>query len=181
MLKKYLSVPDTNIRRLLTSKQHAMTNEISMKQIEIETSKDNVLIQIMKAVNMKHSFFPKDRAFDFFREKLEYMSIIDGVLVMNELIILSASLIHKLITILHEGNSSASSMVKLIQSLYIFKNINKYVHEFVSYCLSCQANVDTTTYEPNILTTLPRKSRRMVRHRFHKSNSWKRLHVSIHL
>jgi hypothetical protein len=147
--------PDKAIRKILIMNQAKFKQAITMESIANETSNDKILTVIKNAVINKFTFLPKERTFDFYREKLEYISIIDDVLVINELIILPHSLIQTVLSVLHEGHMSASSMKKLIHSLYIFKNVNKHVDEYVGYCLACQANVDTTSYEPNISTKLP--------------------------
>jgi hypothetical protein len=147
--------PDKAIRKVLLMNQTKLSPAITMEDIANETNTDQILKVIKNAVTKNFTFLPKEKTFDFYREKLENISIIDEVLVINELIILPTKLIQKVLNVLHEGHLSASSMKKLIHSLYVFKNINKNVDEFVSYCLACQANVDTTSYEPNISTELP--------------------------
>jgi hypothetical protein len=117
-------------------------NNVKHQSIADETSNDKILTIIKNAVINNFTFLPKERTFDFYREKLENISIIDDVLVINELIILPQSLIQTVLSVLHEGHMSVSSMKKLIHSLYIFKNVNKHVDEYVGYCLASQANVN---------------------------------------
>ncbi len=135
---------------------------INICDIVDATDEDSTLKHIKQAVVNKHTHLPKDKQFNFYREMLENISITSGMLTYfngeHELIILPDKLVQNAIGILHEGHMKANSVKKLMKSMYIFKHMDKTIEEFINFCIPCQANTDTTHFEPNISTDLAKEN-----------------------
>jgi len=135
---------------------------ITVEQLAKATQEDKTLKQIKEAILKKHTHLPKDKQFNFFRDMLDTMSIVEGMLTRfngdQEVIILPDNLIQNAIAILHEGHMKTNSVKKLMKSMYLFKGMDKAIEEYISFCLPCQANTNNTHFEPNISSVLPNEN-----------------------
>ena len=77
----------------------------------------------------------------------------DGIIMKSDQIVIPSSLQTAVIKYAHEGHLGINLCKRLLRNRCWFPSIDSMVEAEVKDCLACQANTDTTHFNPNIPTS----------------------------
>lgn len=129
---------------------------ISVEQMLEAISKDDELTRVKKLIISKFKVKKELFAINNFRYILAELSIAsNGLILRNDLLVIPKSLQQQVIDYAHEGHPGMVLVKRLLRSICWFPGMDKQIDNTIRSCIACQCNVDTTTTEPIIASTLP--------------------------
>ena len=135
-----------------------VTNDIpqslKLKEIRTATHCDPVLHDLCYAVKNKRAL--NDIKFKQYKNEAEELSVVKGVLLHGEKIVIPTSLQNKVLKIAHEGHQGLVKTKQFLISRVWFPRMDERVSGIVGPCVACQATVNTPSQEPVKSTELPK-------------------------
>lgn len=108
--------------------------QLTWDDVEVETAQDATLQEVISCLNSGK--WPKRlRSFEAVNKNLYN---INGVLVLNQKMVVPASLQEKVLKSAHGGHFGMNSMKRMLRVSVWWPSINKDVESFVKNCLTCQ-------------------------------------------
>ncbi len=145
---------DKHISNMLSVKHYIKS--ITINEIARETDKDTALKMLKEAIQNGYKTMPQSTKLEQFKSHYKDITLTnEGILMLNDRIIIPDALRSRLIELTHEAHAGKESCKKLIQSNYYFKDLNKMISDHCKFCVPCQAITDTSKYEPILPTTCP--------------------------
>ena len=131
--------------------QDQLPQAITRKLLRRETAKDETLIKLMEDINTG-----KCRpALHRYQQIFEELTVVDGLVVRGEQLIVPQALQAEVIQLAHEGHQGQDKTLQLLRQSVWFPNMGAMVREFVETCLPCQAAQARTETEPLKPTEFP--------------------------
>jgi hypothetical protein len=137
-----------------------IVDAIGIREIAHETSRDPCLSEIQKLLAEGKTFIPKrNQQLAPFRQVFpEIMSLANGTLVLQDRIILPASLHEKAVRLAHMGaHPGQNGLLRRLRSHFYIRNLDERVKKLVETCLDCQTFTNKNVREPIQPNKVPRK------------------------
>ena len=131
--------------------QDQLPQAITRKLLRRETAKDETLQKLMEDINIG-----KCRpALHRYQQIFEELTVVEGLVVRGEQLIVPQALQEEVIQLAHEGHQGQDKTLQLLRQSVWFPNMGAGVREFVESCLPCQAAQARTETEPLKPTEFP--------------------------
>ena len=124
------------------------------QQIAAETEKDPILQRVMK--NLKESW-PRGDCQQFYNIRAE-LSVVNGLLLRKNRIVIPQSLRKEMLKRLHEGHLGIEKCKRRARTSIYWPGINNDIDKMVSSCETCLKHQPKQQKEPMITTDLPTKA-----------------------
>ena len=135
-----------------------VTNDVppslKLKEIRTATHCDPVLHDLCYAVKNKQAL--NEIKFKQYKNVAEELSVLKGVLLRGDKIVIPTSLQNKVVKIAHEGHLGLVKTKQFLRSRVWFPRMDERVSAIVGPCVACQATVNTPSQEPVKSTELPK-------------------------
>ena len=135
-----------------------VTNDVppslKLKEIRTATHCDPVLHDLCYAVKYKQAL--NEIKFKQYKNVAEELSVVKGVLLRGDKIVIPTSLQNKVVKIAHEGHQGLVKTKQFLRSRVWFPRMDERVSAIVGPCVACQATVNTPSQEPVKSTELPK-------------------------
>ena len=131
---------------------------ISLKEVEEETSKDEILQQVIMCIatqNWKSLNYEMCSEYESFRRIKDELCISDGLLLRGERLVLPESLRLRAVELAHVSHQGIVKTKALIRETVWFPGIDKMVEAKVRDCLACQACTSANQREPLQMSKMP--------------------------
>ena len=137
-----------------------IVDALGIGEIAKETSEDSCLSQIQKLLAEGKTFIPKSNSLlSPFRQIFsEITSLANGTLLMQDRIILPASLHDKAVRLAHMGaHPGQNGLLRRLRSHFFITGLDERVKKFVETCLDCQTFTTKYVREPIQPNKVPQK------------------------
>ena len=134
-----------------------LPDAITFAMVQKATNEDEVLMKIMEVLKSSERSFPlqADSSLLPFRNIWASLSVLDGVLLRGDRIVLPNSLRVSAVKIAHEGHMGVEKSKQFLRGAVWFPSMDQMVEDLVRKCLPCAAVTPAGTKEPLVMSTLP--------------------------
>ena len=132
----------------------SMIKAVTRDQVKDATEEDPALQALKKYINQGWIDTNDTRTHQFWQVFHE-LSIVDGIVLRGDRIIVPAKLRHKMMEIAHEGHQGQVRTKQLLRAHVWFPGMESQCDKFVSTWIACQSNTPQTHHEPLQMTDLP--------------------------
>lgn len=141
---------DENTEHYLCALEEGPT-AILLKEIKSESSRDEVLCAVMKAIHNQ------DWPSDLFRYQAfsKELGVIDGVVVRDERIVLPCNLRRRALAIAHRGHPGVVTMRRILREKVWWPCMDRDVGDFIQECAGCAAVSSQGPPEPMLRKEMP--------------------------
>ena len=127
---------------------------VTRDQVKDATEEDPALQVLKKYINEGWIDTNDTRTHEF-RQVFHELTIVDGIVLRGDRIIVPAKLRHRKVEIAHEGHKGQVRTKQLLRAHVWFPGMDSQRDKFVSTCIACQSNRPQTHHEPLRMTDLP--------------------------
>ena len=144
---------EAQVRFIMNS---SISDAVSVEDIKRETELDPVLQKIISVIQSgRLREFHKDPELKPYKLIATEMSIIDGVILRGNKIVVPESVQQQIIKLSHEGHQGIVRCKQYVRSKVWFPGIDKKIEDEVKNCIACQATTSMKSREPLRMTELP--------------------------
>ena len=129
-------------------------SSLKLKEIRTSTHCDPVLHDLCYAAKNKQAL--NEIKFKQYKNVAEELSVVKGVLLRGDKIVIPTSLQNKVVKIAHEGHQGLAKTKQFLRSREWLPRMDERVSAIVGPCVACQATVNTPSQEPVKSTELPK-------------------------
>ena len=130
---------------------------ITVEELKQATKVSQEMLELEAAINRGYIEKHQDNLQPY-KKMLEEITVMGGVIMRGERIVVPMSLRKKVVTVAHEAHPGMVRTKQLIKETMWFPNITKWVEEEVRECLACQAVNHDSTQEPVKTSVLPEQA-----------------------
>ena len=127
---------------------------LTLNEIRTATQRDPVLHDLCCAITNRQAL--DNVKFKWYKNVAEELSVVKGVILRGDKIIIPPSLQNRVVKIAHEGHQGLVKTKQFLRSRVWFPKMDEKVSAIVGPCLACQAAVNTPSQEPVKSTELPK-------------------------
>ena len=135
-----------------------LPDAISLESVRQETKKDSVLQKLISMIGHHDEIHSVDPDLLPYKGIFSELSIINGIVLRGEQIVLPSALWVRAVETAHEGHLYATKTLQLLRQSCWFPGMRKLVDEFVESCLPCNAaspHNPPVPLQPNLLPEKP--------------------------
>ena len=114
---------------------------LTLKEIRTATQCDPVLHDLFHAIKNRQAL--DEVKFKQYRNVAEELSVVNGVILRGDKIVIPTSLRNKVVKIAHEGHQGLVKTKQFLRSRVWFPKMDETVVTIVGPCVACQATVNT--------------------------------------
>ena len=127
---------------------------VTRDQVKDATEEDPALQALKKYINQGWIDTNDTRTHEF-RQVFHELTIVDGIVLRGDAIVVPAKLRHRMVEIAHEGHQGHVRTKQLLRAHVWFPGMDSQCGKFVPTCIACQSNTPQTHREPLRMTDLP--------------------------
>ena len=132
--------------------QHAQS--CTRDQVKEATDEDPALQELKNCINQGW-IDTKVSSIQGYRYVFHELTIVDGMVLRGDRIVVPAKLRQRMVEIAHEGHQGLVRTKQLLKAHVWFPGMDSQCDMFVSTCIACQSNTPQTHREPLKMTELP--------------------------
>ena len=126
----------------------------TLEEVRRETEDDELLKRVMHAVKTKETP-TKDPDMQSYVSVMDELSVINGLLLRGERLVVPRNLQQKIVDAAHEGHQGITKTKNFLRSRLWFPGMDAMVERTVRGCMSCQVATPQTSRMPLKMTPLP--------------------------
>ncbi len=130
---------------------------MTLDDVKLETQEDEVLQKIMHAVTTQQTL-GKELEVQAYASVMSELSVIDGVLLRGERLVVPRKLQEKVVQIAHEGHQGITKTKRYLRSRLWFPGMDTMTERIVRGCMLCQVATPQTSRMPLNMTPLPNET-----------------------
>ena len=120
-----------------------------------DATEEDPALQALKKYNNQGWIETNDTRTHEFRQVFHELTIVDGIVLRGDRIVVPAKLRHKMVEIAHEGHQGQVRTKELLRAHVWFPGMDSQCDKFVSTCIACKSNTPQTHRVPLRMTDLP--------------------------
>jgi hypothetical protein len=154
--KNTIDMPDRYENTINEIIDKQLPTAITMDELEDATNNDQGLQEIQKAIRTGSTHCLNKDLIQPFTRVLPQLSISSrNIVVRNDVIVVPQTLQQRIIDAAHEGHGGAQLCKRLLRNICWFEKMDEKIDKTIADCAPCQCNIDTTTTEPLLVSTIP--------------------------
>ena len=128
---------------------------VTRDQVKEATDEDPALVELKKCINQGW-IDTKVSSIQGYRHIFHELTIVDGMVLRGDRVVVPAKLRQRMVEIAHEGHQGLVRIKhRLLRAHVWFLGMDSQCDMFVSTCIACQSNTPQTRREPLKMTELP--------------------------
>ena len=132
-----------------------LPDAITIEEMQQACTESEQMRQLMQAVEQGYVAKGQEKLLQPYKKMLTEITVVEGILMREDRIIVPEKLRRKVDKIAHEGHLGIVKTKQLIKDTMWFPNMQKWVQDEIDGCLACQAVNNTPKQEPIKPSPLP--------------------------